>query len=576
MAAPAERAVRYDFERGLGSIQDLVAVVETNRQRRAKLVDKLAKKRPTLKSHQIRFGDSGREAFAVSFEDLQWAAAELGNPEALLQAVGDLKNRITEWRLRKDKRDAASKPVTVIRYDAQRGAGSVYDTIAVCRGVPAAKITRAVVAPLLAKYNVAEDDTFQFPGKGQRPTPVAPFEILRRIVCDHQSPEAHAALNAAAGAVVSANITAIRYDAATRLGALYDVCALCNRPRSALRDFVPAMLVSTVFPGKGQPPVPAAPPDVLAAAAYHLGRPDVAGAISENLPGRSAVFPNVEAAAGMAAEAPDTPPPRWVTPDMALVKYGEYVRFDTRSAPPRNHKAVLTDSDWSQLLGETAPEPPAAPSKTTTTKKAGVRRLDVRYEFSDVWVHRLLGRFVSLLPENRRAAWYYWPAAEERALWSFLEHAAVGVLVDELVSRGTVVLGGGSVSLWKLVEAARALGRAEGRRLAHAAASHLAYDTLAAKCRSEFGPWPTWRGACENRFDYTTNKPVRGLLACGNSETPAPPLFLGAWPGVRAELCTFGGGGSSGGSGKNTFFVVRGMSLLGDDQKDIEGCDVKN
>ncbi len=571
MAAAAAVAVRYDFERGLVSVLDLVAIVEANPQRRARLIDKLARKRAAVKAQRLRFDDEGRMAYGVSLDAAGWIAAELGNPEAMTRVLEDLAAEAHAWKLRREKHEARryAKP-TEIRYDVQRGVGSVYDVVAMCRSLPV--VQRAVIAPLLEKYGVR--DTLQFPGKGQRPTPVAPYETLRRIACDHQSHEACAALTMAVARDGAQDGGGggldIRFDPVTKLGAVYDVCAQCDRPKSALSGFAPAACVFAVFPGKGQVQVPAAPPDVLAAAAFYLGRPDVAAAILRHLPGRSACAQTAAATAAttMAELRPPAKCTKWVTLDMLMAKYGEYVRLSAvrlsavrEAAQPRRRQALLSGSDWQHLLGPGVADAADAP----TVPAAPRQRLDVRYKFSDVWVHKLFMRFRSLLPED--AEWYYWPAAEETTAWALLEHAAVGVLVDELVARGTVALRG-SVSLWKLVDAAGALGRAEGRRLAHTAASHLAYDTVQAKCRSEFGPWPTWRGAGGTRFDFRANKPLRGL-ACGNSAAPAAPRFLEAWPDVRVELCAFSDSPSS---GKETFFVVRGMSLLGDDQKDIEGC----
>jgi hypothetical protein len=220
----------------------------------------------------------------------------------------------------------------------------------------------------------------------------------------------------------------------------------------------------------------------------------------------------------------------------------------------------------------TPDSPPQQPSKRKQ-RPAAPPRLDVRYDFSDVWARKLFGRFVSSLPAHARATWYYWPASATDGLRTALEDAAVGLLVDELLARGTAVLdAGGTVSLWKLVQAAGTLGREEAARLAHTAASHLPYDTMQAKCRSDYGPWPVWRGVRGGtRFDFKTNRPVRGLIiGSDNAAIARPPAFLDAyWPGVRAELCRYAGAMKFG--GKETFFVVRGMRLLGDDQKDLEG-----
>lgn len=554
-------AVRYDFERGLGSVLDLVAVIEDNPQKRAKIIDKLARKRVTIKAQKVRFGDIGREAYAISIADLKWVARELGNSEALMHVIDTLERQIRAHKI-KDKR--ASRPVK-FRYDAQRGIGSVYDFVAMCRGTPVIKIQQ----PLLEKYDIFEDNVFQFPGKGQRPTPVAPYETLKQIACDFQSPEAYAALEAAASAPRPEDEAArqhIRFDSVTMLGALYDVCTMCGCPRSALQDFAPTVSVSHAF---SETHVPAAPPDVLAAAAYHLRRPDVAAAILRTFPGRSVVFPHIEITCETMASKEHASAAAWVTPDMVLARYGEYVRHVRSGALPSSHKTLhrLSESDWHHVFGVFGLDTPAQNKKAPDK----LSRLDVRYEFSDVWIRKLYGRFVSLLDEARRPLWYYWPAAEERTLWTLLENAAVGLLADELVARGVVALEG-SVSLWKLVDAAGALGRREGARLAHTATSHLAYDIVQAKCRSEFGPWPAWRGIRSLRFDFQTNKPVRGLIVgSDNVASPSPPLFLNAWPGVRAELCRYGGAMPA--RGKETFFVVRGMSLLGDDQKDLEGVE---
>ena len=216
--------------------------------------------------------------------------------------------------------------------------------------------------------------------------------------------------------------------------------------------------------------------------------------------------------------------------------------------------------------------PPQQPKRKQPT---ALPRLDVRYGFSDAWARKLFGRFVSSLPAHARATWYYWPASATDGLRTALEDAAVGLLVDELLARGTAVLdaAGGAVSLWKLVQAAGALGREEAARLAHTAASHLPYDTMQAKCRSDYGPWPVWRGVRGGtRFDFKTNRPTRGLIiGSDNAAIARPPAFLD-WPGVRAELCRYAGAMKFG--GKETFFVVRGMRLLGDDQKDLEGAEV--
>lgn len=598
-----ERGVRYDFELGLGSVLDLVAVAEPNPQKRARIVDKLAKKRAQLKAQQIRFDGGGRAAHAVPLDELKWIAAELESQEALA-AVEDLHARAQARRGATTlARKAGAKPVTIIRYDVETGMGSVYDVLAMCRGAPLSKIQRTVVAPVMAKYNIPETK-IQFPGKGQKPTPVAPYETLKRIVSDHRSPGAYVALRASANGGAEDDIDdrdlvkKIRFDPATKLGALHDVCVQCGCQRSALRDFAPAMCVFTVFPGKGQPQVLAAPPDVLAAAAFHLGRPDVGAAILRHLPGRRVVYD---------FEAPPDDTPRsgggWVTPDMVLAAYGEYVRYDIRRYAPVVPSVPAPPPDWHQLFmpgaedADDDEDQPDSPSAGKTTNKSHVAlqvysswkpdsppppppkrkqppalpRLDVRYDFSDVWARKLFGRFVSSLPTHARSTWYYWPASSKDGLRTALEDAAVGLLVDELVARGTVVLdAGGSVSLWKLVQAAGALSREEAARLAHTAASHLAYDTVQAKCRSDYGPWPVWRGVRGGtRFDFKTNRPLRGLIVgSDNAAIARPPAFLDAWPETRAELCRYAGAMSFG--GKETFFVVRGMRLLGDDQKDLE------
>lgn len=623
-----ERGVRYDFELGLGSVLDLVAVAEGNPQKRARIVDKLAKKRAQLKAQQIRFGGGGRAAHAVPLDELKWIAAELESPEALA-AVEELHARAQAWRESPRARKPDVKAVTAVRYDLETGMGSVYDVLAMCRGAPLSKIQRPVVAPVMAKYNIP-DAKIQFAGKGQKPTPVAPYETLKRIVSDHRSPGAYVALRRAASANGGADLVDdgdlvknIRFDPATKLGALHDVCVQCGCQRSALRDFTPAVCVFAVFPGKGQAHVPAAPPDVLAAAAFHMGRPDVGAAILKHLPGRRVVYD---------FEAPPDHTPRsgggWVTPDMVLAAYGEYVRYAPAPRvvpappdpppPPDWHQLFMPggkdndgddddgyeegyddghdghdghdadDADGKAGRGHLAlrvpssswkPDSPPQPPPKRKQPPAAPPRLDVRYDFSDAWTRKLFGRFVSSLPAHARATWYYWPASATDGLRTALEDAAVGLLVDELVARGTVVVldaakgSKGSVSLWKLVQAAGALGREEAGRLAHTAASHLPYDTMQAKCRSDYGPWPVWRGVRGGtRFDFKTNRPLRGLIVgSDNAAIARPPAFLDAWPETRAELCRYAGAMKFG--GKETFFVVRGMRLLGDDQKDLEGVE---
>ena len=459
------------------------------------------------------------------------------------------------------------------------GQGAVYDVVAMALGIPSIHTVSKVYRrskPLLEKYSLTSKVQFS---PGEKATYAAPFSVLKAIATELGCPEAVNAIAALQekletdAAALAAALRTLRWDADLEVGALYDVCMLAGAPKRALDDFNPTMCIKHRFPGTGQVPLPAAPPDVMSAAAMHLGCPHLALAITNTFPARLAILKNVEVPRALSS-VPPRAPSGYVTPRMVLEDYATYYTYEPQ--PYTLHlRATVDENALRSLLREDpaegeeavavpapAPALPAAVKAKAKKKQSARPRIEHRMRFSEAWMRRVMESVVMWSPDVSQ--WYYWPADRAGELWTAMEDGMMKLLVWELISRGlAAVREDGVCSVWDLVAAAEKLSLGEARKLG---------SRLADQVASELGPWPAWRGVEDCKLDYAASKPTRGPLygqsRGGKSTLLREPRFLQmlASQGVTWHMYRYED------APNNTFWVARGISLTQNPDFCLEKC----